>query len=42
MVSMTSQTEVKIDYLRIALTEIHNVELEEKCSGLQRDNDRRR
>ena len=41
MVSMTSQTEVKITYLQIALTEIHNVELEEKGSGLKRD-DRRR
>ena len=40
MVSMTLQTEVKSDSLQIAMTEIHNYELEEECYGLQRDFDR--
>ena len=39
MVSVSSQTEVRNDSLKIAWTEIHNIELEEKCYGLQRDID---
>ena len=40
MVSVCSQTEQKVDSLQIAWTEIHNIELEEKCYGLQRDIER--
>ena len=36
MVSVSSQTEVKIESLQTAWTEIHIIELEEKCYGLQR------
>ena len=42
MVSVSSQTEVKIDSPHIEWTEIHNIELEEKCYGLERDNERRK
>ena len=42
MVSVSSQTEVKIDSLQIAWTEIHNIEMEEKCYGLQRDIERQK
>ena len=42
MVSVSSQTEQKVDSLQIARCEIHNTELEEKCYGLQRDNDRQK
>ena len=31
MVSVSSQTEVKIDFLKIARSEIHNIELRGKC-----------
>ena len=42
MVSVSSQTEVKIDTLQIAWTEIQNIELEEECYGLQRDIERQK
>ena len=42
MVSVSSQTEVKIEPLQSAWTEIHNMEPEEKCYGLQRDNERQK
>ena len=37
MVSVSSETKVKVESLQTAWTEIHNIELEEKCYGLQRD-----
>ena len=40
MVSVSSQTELKIDSLQIAWTAIHNIEQEEKCYRLQRDIER--
>ena len=42
MVSMGSLTEVKIDSLQYAWTEIHKMELEQKCYGLERDIDRQK
>ena len=42
MVSVSSQTEVKIHFLQIAWTEIHNTELEQKCYGQQRDIERQK
>ena len=42
MVSVSSQTEVKIESLQTAWTEIHIIELEEKCYGLQRDIERQK
>ena len=42
MVSVSSQTEQKIDSLQIAWTEIQKIELEEKCYGLQRDIERQK
>ena len=35
MVSVSSQTEINFDSLQIAWTELHNIELEEKCYGLE-------
>ena len=42
MVSVSSQTELPIDSLQTAWTKIQNIELEEKCYGLQRDIDRQK
>ena len=42
MVSVSSQTEVKIDSLQVAWSQIHNFELKEKCYGLQRDIERQK
>ena len=42
MVSVSSQTEVKIESLQTAWTEIHIIELEEICYGLQRDIERQK
>ena len=42
MVSVSSQTEAKIESLQTAWTEIHIIELEEKCYGLQRDIERQK
>ena len=42
MVSVSSQTEVKIESLQTAWTEIHIIELEKKCYGLQRDIERQK
>ena len=42
MVSVSSQTKVKIDSLQNAWTEIHNIEQEENCYGLQRKIDRKK
>ena len=41
-VSVSSQTEVKIESLQTAWTEIDSIELEEKCYGLQRDIERQK
>ena len=42
MVSVSSQTEVKTASLGTAWTEIHDIELQEKCYGLKRDLDRQK
>ena len=42
MVSVSSQTEVKFESLQTAWTELHIIELEEKCYGLQRDIERQK
>ena len=42
MVSVSSQTEIKFDSLQFAWTELHIIELEEKCYGLQRDIERQK
>ena len=42
MVSVSSQKEIKTESLQTAWTEIHIIELEEKCYGLQRDIERQK
>ena len=42
MVSVSSLTEVKIGSLQVASTEVHKMELEQTCYGLERDIDRQK